>query len=285
MPNARNPCGCGQIVFCPLRNRICSQPNARNPCGRNRLFSGRCQAQSAHGRMGFARWRAVFLLKNSRAPPILRLGLPRWIDAPPACASVPLEGLCWPWTSPDDRGVGWVERGSVWARNPMPNARNPCGRNRLFSGRCQAQSAHGRMGFARWRAVFLLKNSRAPPILRLGLPRWIDAPPACAGVPLEGLCWPWTSPDDRGVGWVERGSPWARNPMPNARNPCCRNRLFSGRCQAQSAHSRMGFARWRVVFLLKNSRAPPILRLGLPRWIDAPPACAGVPLEGLCWPG
>ncbi len=202
-----------------------------------------------------------------------------------------------------------MERGSARARNPMPNARNPCGRNRLFSGRCQAQSAHSRMGFARWRAVFLLKNSRAPPILRLGLPRGIDAPPACAGVPLEGLCWPWTSPDDRGVGWVERGSARARNPMPNARNPCCRgqivfcplrnricsqpnarnpcgrNRLFSGRCQAQSAHGRMGFARWRAVFLLKNSRAPPILRLGLPRWIDAPPACAGVPLEGLCWPG
>ncbi len=151
--------------FCPLRNRICSQPNTRNPCCRNRLFSGRCQAQSAHGRMGFARWRAVFLLENSRAPPILRLDLPRWIEAPPACAGVPLEGLCWPWTSPDDRGVGWVERGNARARNPMPNARNPCCRNRLFSGRCQAQSAHSRMGFARWRTGFSWRGSRAPPIL------------------------------------------------------------------------------------------------------------------------
>ncbi|MFY3535596.1 hypothetical protein, partial [Achromobacter denitrificans] len=52
--------------------------------------------------------------------------------------------------------VGWVERGSSWARTQVLNARNPCGRGQtvFFRPMPGAQSARGRMGFARWRAVF-----------------------------------------------------------------------------------------------------------------------------------
>ena len=73
------------------------------------------------------------------------------------------------WLAPDlETFVGWVERENFGRRTPLPSARNPCCRNRLFSSRCEAQLAHGRMGFARWAAVFWLKNSRAAPILLAG---------------------------------------------------------------------------------------------------------------------
>ncbi|CAB3679831.1 Uncharacterised protein [Achromobacter denitrificans] len=150
------------------------------------------------------------------------------------------------------RVVGWVEREIPSTRTRLSSARNPCGTVvRLFSLLAEKQSAHGRMGFARSAAAFLLKNSRAAPILRLpGRPwRWSCHPrnPGKAG---------------RVVGWVEREILSTRTPFSSARNPCgAAVRLFSPLAEKQSAHGRMGSARSAAAFLLKNSRAAPILRL------------------------
>ncbi len=253
-------------------------PSARNPCCRDRLFSGRCQALSAHGRMGFARWIPEFFLKNSRAPPILRHQLiqaqaaalaHRAVPAPIAAMPLAPHGRDISRTSPPSRKrrrrddkpaafraasffclrglgghfVGWVKREIVDARTHAPSARNPCGRDRLFSSRCQALSAHGRMGCARWIPEFFLKNSRAPPILRHQL---IQAQAAALAHRAVGRADRDEKPAAfraavffclRGlgghfVGWVKREIVDARTHTPSARNPCCRDRLFSGRCQA-----------------------------------------------------